>query len=98
MNKTYDISRRTFISGVAALGALTAAAGLSASPLVAHAAQGESAAVGSVVKKHVWCQMCGLSETYCGTLCTVEDGKFVHVEGNPLAGNNSGHGGRTLCA
>lgn len=56
------------------------------------------------VKKHVWCQMRGLAETYCGTLCTVRDGKFVHVEGNPLAGNNSGHGGkapgeggRTLC-
>ena len=42
--------------------------------------------------------MCGLTETYCGTLCTVKDGKFVHVEGNPLAGNNCGHGGRTLCA
>lgn len=97
MSTAHNISRRSFLAGVAALGAVTATAGLSADPLVAYAADGE-VAKGDVVKKHAWCQMCGLAETYCGTLCTVKDGKFVHVEGNPLTGNNSGHGGSTLCA
>lgn len=96
MDVRRDISRRGFLAGSAALGALAVTAGMSAAPLVAHA---EDPSTGTTpVKKHVWCQMCGLAETYCGTLCTVEDGKFTHVEGNPLAGNNSGHGGRTLCA
>lgn len=96
MDVRRDISRRGFLAGSAALGALAVTAGMSAAPLVAHAEDPSKGA--APVKKHVWCQMCGLSETYCGTLCTVEDGKFTHVEGNPLAGNNSGHGGRTLCA
>lgn len=96
MDVRRDISRRGFLAGSAALGALAVTAGMSAAPLVAHAEDSSKGA--APVKKHVWCQMCGLSETYCGTLCTVEDGKFTHVEGNPLAGNNSGHGGRTLCA
>ena len=75
---------------------MTAAAGMTAAPFVASAA--EEAPKGNVEVKHMWCQMCGVSETYCGTLCTVEDGVFKHVEGNPLAGNNGGRGGRTLCA
>lgn len=91
-----EISRRSFLKGAAALGVMTAASGMVATPLVASAA--EEAPKGKVEVKHMWCQMCGLTETYCGTLCTVEDGVFKHVEGNPLAGNNGGHGGRTLCA
>ena len=75
---------------------MAAAAGMCAVPVSAQAEEANKPTTS--VKKHVWCQMCGLSETYCGTLCTVEDGKFTHVEGNPLAGNNAGHGGRTLCA
>lgn len=96
MSVESNISRRGFLTATAALGALAVAAGGLSSPLVEKAKAAEPKS--DVQKKHVWCQMCGLSETYCGTLCTVEDGKFVHVEGNPLAGNNSGHGGRTLCA
>ncbi len=94
-----NVSRRSFLKSAALLGAVTAATGVAAHPLVAVASE-EDARIQEKgeVKKHVWCQMCGLSETYCGTLCTVKDGKFVHVEGNPLAGNNCGHGGRTLCA
>ncbi len=91
-----EVSRRSFLKGAAALGAMTAATGMVATPLVASAA--DDAPKGKVEVKHMWCQMCGISETYCGTLCTVEDGVFTHVEGNPLAGNNYEHGGRTLCA
>ena len=90
-----EISRRGFLKGVAALGAMTAATGMATSPLVASA---EDAPKGNVEVKHMWCQMCGVSETYCGTLCTVEDGVFKHVEGNPWAGNNGDHGTCTLCA
>ena len=91
-----EVSRRSFLKGAAALGAMTAATGLVATPLVATADDGKDSAEGKVEVKHMWCQMCGISETYCGTLCTVKDGKFVHVEGNPLAGNNGEHGGRTV--
>ena len=97
-----EITRRSFLAGAAGLGALAAAAQVSGPTLVkkAFASEGENGATDEkgTVKKSVWCQMCGLSETYCCTLCTVENGKFTHVEGNPLAGNNCGHGGKTLCA
>lgn len=48
--------------------------------------------------KHAWCQMCGPAKTSCSTLCHLEKGRWVHVEGNPLAGNNGGREGRSLCA
>lgn len=48
--------------------------------------------------RHAWCQMCGPARTMCSTLCRIEDGKWVGVEGNPIAGNNGGRCGRSLCA
>ena len=48
--------------------------------------------------RHAWCQMCGPAKTNCSTLCRIEDGRWVGVEGNPVAGNNGGFGKRTLCA
>ena len=60
MDVRRDISRRGFLAGSAALGALAVTAGMSAAPLVAHA---EDPSTGTTpVKKHVWCQMCGLAE------------------------------------
>lgn len=96
MGENRSVTRRGFVAGAAALGAISAVAGLGTKPLLAQA--DETPVAGKGVKKHVWCQMCGLAETYCGTLCTVKDGRFVHVEGNPLAENNCGRGGHTLCA
>lgn len=42
--------------------------------------------------------MCGPARFTCSTLCTVVDGTWVSVEGNPLANNNGVAGSRTLCA
>lgn len=47
---------------------------------------------------HAWCAMCGPARTNCSTLCTIRNGRWVDVEGNPGAGNNSRRGSRTLCA
>lgn len=39
--------------------------------------------------KHSWCYMCGPAKTICSTLCYLNpEGRWVHVEGNPVAGNN----------
>ena len=51
----------------------------------------------ATVVKHAWCQMCGPAKTACSKLCYVKGGRWVHVEGNPLAGNNGMAGSRTLC-
>ena len=48
--------------------------------------------------RHAWCQMCGPSKVCCSTLCTLENGRWTHVEGNPNALNNGRHGERSLCA
>jgi len=50
------------------------------------------------VVKHAWCQMCGPAKTACSTLCYVKGGRWIHVEGNPLAGNDATPGSRSLCA
>ena len=47
-----EISRRGFLKGAAALGALTAATGMAATPLAASAA--EDAPKGEVEVKHMW--------------------------------------------
>lgn len=93
-----NISRRNFLKQVSVLGAMAATAGVAASPFVAVAGDETTRGEGNVEVKHAWCQMCTVAKAYCGTLCTVEDGRFVHVEGNPLAGNNAGRGTKTLCA
>lgn len=48
--------------------------------------------------RHAWCQMCGPAKTNCSTLCTLENGRWTRVEGNPNALNNGRHGTRSLCA
>ena len=51
----------------------------------------------TTVVKHSWCQMCGPAKTACSKLCYLRGGRWVHVEGNPLAGNNGVAGSRSLC-
>ncbi len=94
-----SLSRRTFLEGSAALGAMAVAAGAATNLFVAYADEESSKNESNIVKKHVWCQMCTVGKDYCGQIATVENGVFKHVDGNPLAGNNVfGYGGHTLCA
>lgn len=95
-----ELTRRTFFKSAAALGAAAMLGGCA--PQAMKETQGDAAAStddNAVVEvKHAWCKMCGPARTHCSTLCTVKDGRWVHVEGNPEAGNNYGRGSRTLCA
>lgn len=95
------VTRRTFFKGAAALGAAAMLGGCAAQGMKETDGGEDSstqAADKTVEVKHAWCKMCGPSRTHCSTLCTIEDGRWVHVEGNPEAGNNYGRGSRTLCA
>ncbi len=93
---------------LAALGRLAASCGLSAEGLLVPAdapttgADAPAVSVDPAVPvretRHAWCQMCGPAKTACSTLCTLENGRWTHVEGNPNALNNGRRGGRTLCA
>lgn len=96
-----ELTRRTFFKGAAALGAAAMLGGCA--PQEMKESEGKDAAAPAaddavVEVKHAWCKMCGPARTHCSTLCTVKDGRWVHVEGNPEAGNNFGRGSRTLCA
>ncbi|WP_270299618.1 molybdopterin-dependent oxidoreductase [Eggerthella sinensis] len=96
-----ELTRRTFFKGAAALGAAAMLGGcapqeMKESETKDAAASGDDNAVVEV--KHAWCKMCGPARTHCSTLCTIKDGRWVHVEGNPEAGNNYGRGSRSLCA
>jgi thiosulfate reductase / polysulfide reductase chain A len=44
-----------------------------------------------------FCHGCGAAKPRCAVLCHVKDGKFVRVEGNPEAFNNSNSGSTSLC-
>lgn len=96
-----ELTRRTFFKGAAALGAAAMLGGCAPQEMKetdgadAAGAGGENAVV---EVKHAWCKMCGPARTHCSTLCTVRDGRWTNVEGNPEAGNNYGRGSRTLCA
>lgn len=96
-----ELTRRTFFKGAAALGAAAMLGGCAQQEMKetdgadAAGAGGEDAVV---EVKHAWCKMCGPARTHCSTLCTVRDGRWTNVEGNPEAGNNYGRGSRTLCA
>lgn len=91
-----NISRRTLLKSAAALGAATVLGGASGT-LVAFADEEQAAEATDVVVKHAWCKMCGPARTHCSTLCTIENGVWTHVEGNPEAGNNYGRGSKSLC-
>lgn len=95
-----EVTRRTFFKGAAALGAAAmlggcAPQGLKETDKKDGATPQDNA---KIEVKHAWCKMCGPARTHCSTLCTIKDGRWVHVEGNPEAGNNYGRGSRTLCA
>ncbi len=98
MTNKLSLSRRTFVAaaatfaGVAASGALAGCAGSLAE------GDGAQKTEDTVEIKHCWCQMCGPARTHCSTLCTVVNGRWEHVEGNPEAGNNWGRGSKSLCA
>ncbi len=101
-----SLTRRRFFEGAAALGALAALSGCS--PKVSEsedlANTGEAPEIETVnldeyEVKHSWCYMCGPAKTLCSTLCYLNsEGRWVHVEGNPVAGNNWGYGCKSLCA
>ncbi len=95
-----ELTRRTFFKGAAALGAATMLAGCSPQQLkeTDKKSSGKDTAEAVVEVKHAWCKMCGPARTHCSTLCTITDGRWTNVEGNPEAGNNYGRGSRTLCA
>lgn len=99
MTKERKLTRRTFLQGTAALGAMAALTGCASANTLEESPAGKigSASDGFEVR-HAWCQMCGPAKTKCSTRCYVKDGKFIHVEGNPEAGNNYGVGSRSLCS
>lgn len=103
MERTPNISRRSFVAAGAALAGMAAASAGLGTPLLS---QAEEAASGEGMQseyeglevRHAFCQMCGPARTHCSTLCYLKEGRWVNVEGNPQAGNNWGRGSRTLCA
>lgn len=97
MRGSSQLSRRTFLKGAAALGALGAVGAGSAVLVEQPKALAEDAAEEFDIR-YTFCQMCGPAKTACATKCYIKDGRWVHVEGNPEAGNNWGMGSRTLCA
>lgn len=99
MNQEGKLTRRRFLQGTAALGAMAALAGCTSEETLEETPAGEAGVEsGEVEVRHAWCQMCGPACTFCSTLCYIKDGRWVNVEGNPEAGNNWGRGSRSLCA
>ncbi len=93
------LTRRTFLTGAAGLGAMVALSGCMGQQALKPSPAGEAGVeTGEVEVRHAWCQMCGPARTHCSTLCYVKDGRWINVEGNPEAGNNWGRGSRSLCA
>lgn len=96
-----EFTRRTLLKGAAALGAAAMLGGCAPQTLENDELSktgSEEAAEPVIEVKHAWCKMCGPARTHCSTLCTIKDGRWTHVEGNPEAGNNYGRGSKTLCA
>lgn len=92
------ITRRTLLKSAATLGAAAVLGGCGSGTLVAFADEEKAAEETDVVVKHAFCHMCGPARTHCSTLCTIENGKWVHVEGNPDGCNNYGRGSKSLCS
>ena len=96
-----EFTRRTLLKGAAALGAAAMLGGCAPQTFEEDELSqtgGEEGPEPVIEVKHAWCKMCGPARTHCSTLCTIKDGRWVHVEGNPEAGNNFGRGSKTLCA
>ncbi|MBX9034594.1 molybdopterin-containing oxidoreductase family protein [Gordonibacter massiliensis (ex Traore et al. 2017)] len=99
MTQEGKLTRRAFLQGTAALGAMAALSGCASQETLKPSPAGEAGvASGEVEVRHAWCQMCGPARTHCSTLCYIKDGRWTNVEGNPEAGNNWGRGSRSLCA
>lgn len=100
MGEERTLTRRSFMAGAATLGAMAALAGAVPQTLAyaEDAVKTGPTSSDATEVKHAWCQMCGPARTHCSTLCHIKDGRWVHVEGNPEAGNNYGRGSKTLCA
>lgn len=98
MTEKKSLTRRAFLQGTAAMGALAALTGCASSSLEEAPVNQEAIDEGAVEVRHAWCQMCGPARTSCSTLCYIKDGRWTNVEGNPAAGNNWGRGSRSLCA
>lgn len=97
----HGLTRRKFLGAAAALGALALSTGCAPRAMEEQEegqAQSEVVDIDSLEVKHSWCYMCGPAKTFCATRNYMKDGKWVHVEGNPEAGNNWGYGSKTLCA
>ena len=90
------LTRRSFVQGTAALGALAALTGCTSGSLTK--SDGSDAKETVTEVRHSYCQMCGPTRSGCSTLCYIKDGRWTNVEGNPVAGNNWGRGSRSLCA
>ena len=99
MAKEGKLTRRAFLQGTAALGAMAALSGCAGQETLEPSSAGVPAVeAGEAEVRHAWCQMCGPARTHCSTLCYIKDGRWTNVEGNPEAGNNWGRGSRSLCA
>ena len=92
----HRMTRRSFIQGTAAIGALAALTGCTSESLTK--SDGSDAKEPVTEVRHSYCQMCGPTRSGCSTLCYIKDGRWTNVEGNPVAGNNWGRGSRSLCA
>ena len=80
-----ELTRRTLLQGVAALGAAAMLGGCASQTLtkdeeqLSQTGENQSAAEPVIEVKHAWCKMCGPARTHCSTLCTVKYGRWVHV-------------------
>ncbi|MEG1830999.1 MAG: molybdopterin-dependent oxidoreductase [Raoultibacter sp.] len=96
MTKQTKMTRRTFFGGAAALGAAAMLGGCA--PKKLEETKDAAPAQDVIEVKHAWCKMCGPARTHCSTLCTIKNGRWTNVEGNPDGCNNFGRGSKTLCA
>ncbi|MCL2750640.1 MAG: twin-arginine translocation signal domain-containing protein, partial [Coriobacteriia bacterium] len=96
-NPESGLSRRTFVKGASVLGALAALGGGVGLFTRAATTQEALAAEDDFEVRHAFCQMCGPARVHCSTHCYLKEGRWLHVEGNPLAGNNASPGSKTLC-
>ena len=76
MKQEGKLTRRAFLQGTAALGAMAALSGCASQEALKPSPAGEAGvASGEVEVRHAWCQMCGPARTHCSTLCYIKDGR-----------------------
>jgi anaerobic selenocysteine-containing dehydrogenase len=94
----FTITRRNFLKASAALGAIAALGGSTTGTLGKTVEAAEITSTDEIKVIPTFCQMCGPHQIKCAVLCTVKNGKWVGVQGNPEAGNNYGRGSTSICA